>query len=107
VGATPVERLRALAVGDRFVPAAILGGRLAAHGERHGLAFDLRQVGPPYPALREYTGPVDGLVLTPHIAGASRDTVLRGADQLAATIVRHLVDGDLRGCVNAAAVPAP
>src|SRR6266508_1984485 len=120
VGATPVERLRALAVGDRFVPATVLGGRLAAHGERRGLAFDLRQVDLPYPtdssiplpadpppgrirafwediegiaarleadqadpALREYTGPVDGLVplvgdaevLLVHAAPVSRAAV--------------------------------
>lgn len=120
MGATPVERLRALAVGDRFVPATVLGGRLAAHGERRGLAFDLRQVDLPYPtdssiplptdpppgrirafwediegiaarleadqadpALREYTGPVDGLVplvgdaevLLVHAAPVSRAAV--------------------------------
>src|SRR6266511_247822 len=83
VGATPVERLRALAVGDRFVPATVLGGRLAAHGERRGLAFDLRQADLPDPALREYTGPVDGLVplvgdaevLLVHAAPVSRAAV--------------------------------
>jgi phosphoglycerate dehydrogenase-like enzyme len=48
-----------------------------------------------------------GALLTPHIAGASRDTVRRGADLLAAAIVRHLVDGDLRGCVNAVTTASP
>src|SRR6266498_1302257 len=59
VGATPVERLRALAVGDRFVPATVLGGRLAAHGERRGLAFDLRQVDLPYPTDSSIPLPAD------------------------------------------------
>ena len=45
-----------------------------------------------------------GTLLTPHIAGASRDTVLRGADLLGAKIVRHLVDGDLHGAANLAAI---
>jgi D-3-phosphoglycerate dehydrogenase / 2-oxoglutarate reductase len=49
LGAGATERLRVLAVGDRFVPAALLGARLAAHGEAHGLAFDLREVDLPYP----------------------------------------------------------
>ena len=44
MGAGPTERLRVLSVGDRFVPAALLGARLAAHGEPHGLAFDLQEV---------------------------------------------------------------
>src|SRR5262245_60772553 len=50
VGAGPTERLRVLSVGDRFVPAALLGARLAAHGEPRGLAFDLREVDLPYPS---------------------------------------------------------
>ncbi|HEY6596468.1 MAG TPA: NAD(P)-dependent oxidoreductase, partial [Asanoa sp.] len=45
-----------------------------------------------------------GTLLTPHVAGASRDTVLRGADLLGAKIVRHLVDGDLHGAANLAAI---
>jgi D-3-phosphoglycerate dehydrogenase / 2-oxoglutarate reductase len=105
LGAGPTEPLRVLSVGDRFVPAALLGARLAAHGEPHGLAFDVHQVDLPYPSaaaiplphdppsgqvrafwedidgitarldadaadpvLREYTGPVDQLV--PLIGGA-------------------------------------
>jgi D-3-phosphoglycerate dehydrogenase / 2-oxoglutarate reductase len=120
LGAGPTERLRVLSVGDRFVPAALLGARLAAHGEPHGLAFDLHEVDLPYPSaaaiplpddppsgrirafwedidgiaarldadqadpvLREYTGPVDGLVpligdaeiLLVHAAPVSRAAV--------------------------------
>jgi phosphoglycerate dehydrogenase-like enzyme len=45
-----------------------------------------------------------GMLLTPHIAGASRDTVVRGADLLGARVVQHLVDGDLRGAANLAAI---
>jgi D-3-phosphoglycerate dehydrogenase len=105
LGTGPTEPLRVLSVGDRFVPAALLGARLAAHGEPHGLAFDVQEVDLPYPSaaaiplpddrpsgqvrafwediggitarldadaadpvLREYTGPVDQLV--PLIGGA-------------------------------------
>jgi len=50
LGAGPTERLRVLSVGDCFVPAALLGARLAAHGEPHGLAFDLQEVDLPYPS---------------------------------------------------------
>lgn len=120
MGAGPTERLRVLSVGDRFVPAALLGARLAAHGEPHGLAFDLHAVDLPYPSaaaiplpddppsgrirafwedidgiaarlhadqadpvLREYTGPVDQLVpligdaqvLLVHAAPVSRAAV--------------------------------
>jgi D-3-phosphoglycerate dehydrogenase len=120
LGAGPIERLRVLSVGDRFVPAALLGARLAAHGEPHGLAFDLHEVDLPYPSaaaiplpddppsgrirafwedidgitarlgadaadpvLREYTGPVDQLVplvgdaqvLLVHAAPVSRAAV--------------------------------
>lgn len=120
MGAATTERLRVLAVGDRFVPAAELGGRLVERGAAHGLAFDLRAVDLPYPTgaaislpdgpppgtirafwedidgiaarleedtadptLREYTGPVDGLVplvgdaqvLLVHAAPVSRAAV--------------------------------
>jgi D-3-phosphoglycerate dehydrogenase len=120
VGAGAGERLRVLSVGDRFVPAALLGARLAAHGEPHGVTFDLREVDLPYPSaaaiplpdqppsgrvrafwediegitarleadeadpgLREYTGPVDQLVplvgdaqvLLVHAAPVSRAAV--------------------------------
>jgi D-3-phosphoglycerate dehydrogenase / 2-oxoglutarate reductase len=124
LGTGGTERLRVLTVGDRFVPAALLGARLAAHGEPHGLAFDLREVDLPYPsaaaiplpgeepsgrirafwedvdgiaarldadqadpALREYTGPVDQLVrlvgdaevLLVHAAPVSRAAVRAAA----------------------------
>jgi D-3-phosphoglycerate dehydrogenase / 2-oxoglutarate reductase len=120
LGAGSTERLPVLAVGDRFVPAALLGARLAAHGQPHGLAFDLHEVDLPYPTaaaiplpddppsgrirafweeidaiaarlqadeadpgLREYTGPVDRLVpligdaevLLVHAAPVSRAAV--------------------------------
>jgi hypothetical protein len=59
VGAGPTERLRVLSVGDRFVPAALLGARLAAHGEPHGLAFDLLEVDLPYPSAAALPLPDD------------------------------------------------
>jgi D-3-phosphoglycerate dehydrogenase len=124
LGAGATERLRVLSVGDRFVPAALLGARLAAHGEPVGLAFDVHEVDLPYPsaaavplpgeppsgrirafwedidgiaarldadeadpALREYTGPVDQLVplvgdaevLLVHAAPVSRAAVAAAA----------------------------
>jgi hypothetical protein len=48
-----------LSVGDRFVPAALLGARLAAHGEPHGLAFDLQEVDLPYPSAAALPLPDD------------------------------------------------
>jgi phosphoglycerate dehydrogenase-like enzyme len=56
------------------------------------------------PAADEELLALPGSLLTPHIAGASRDTVLRGADLLAARVVRHLLDGDLAGAANLAAI---
>ena len=59
LGAGPTEPLRVLSVGDRFVPAALLGARLAAHGEPHGLAFDVHQVDLPYPSAAAIPLPHD------------------------------------------------
>lgn len=44
--------------------------------------------------------------LTPHVAGATRDTVLRGADMLAADVVAYLRDGAMERCVNREALAA-
>jgi D-3-phosphoglycerate dehydrogenase len=44
--------------------------------------------------------------LTPHVAGATRDTVLRGADMLAADVVAFLRDGTMGRCVNRDALAA-
>jgi D-3-phosphoglycerate dehydrogenase len=43
-------------------------------------------------------------LLTPHIAGATRDTVHRGAEMIAGSIVGYLRDGSLENCVNAEAL---
>jgi D-3-phosphoglycerate dehydrogenase len=43
-------------------------------------------------------------LLTPHIAGATSDTVHRGARMLADSIVGYLRDGSLENCVNAEAM---
>jgi len=40
-------------------------------------------------------------LLTPHIAGASREAAARGAQGVADVIAEHLADGTLRNCVNA------
>jgi D-3-phosphoglycerate dehydrogenase / 2-oxoglutarate reductase len=134
LGAAPGERLRVLSVGDRFVPAQLLGARLAAHGEPHGLAFDLQAIDLPYPSaaafalpdeppsgrirafwedidgisarldaddadpvLREYTGPVDQLVplvAQAHVLLVHAAPVSRAAVE-AATALR--VVGTVRG----------
>jgi D-3-phosphoglycerate dehydrogenase len=46
------------------------------------------------------------VTLTPHVAGATRDTVLRGADMLAADVVAFLRDGAMDRCVNRDALAA-
>jgi D-3-phosphoglycerate dehydrogenase len=43
-------------------------------------------------------------LLTPHIAGATSDTVHRGAEMIADSIVGYLRDGSLEHCVNAEAL---
>jgi D-3-phosphoglycerate dehydrogenase / 2-oxoglutarate reductase len=43
-------------------------------------------------------------LLTPHIAGASREAAQRGADVAARSVVAYLADGSLDNCVNAAAL---
>jgi hypothetical protein len=89
LGAGPIERLRVLSVGDRFVPAALLGARLAAHGEPHGLAFDLHEVDLPYPSataiplpgdppsgrIRAFWEDIDGI--TARLDADAADPVLR------------------------------
>jgi hypothetical protein len=89
LGAGPAERLRVLSVGDRFVPAGLLGARLAAHGEPHGLAFDLREVDLPYPTaaaiplpdrppsgqVRAFWEDIDGI--TARLEADAADPVLR------------------------------
>jgi len=49
----------------------------------------------------------DRVLLTPHIAGASREAAQRGADVAASSVVRYLTDGALDHCVNAQAVQRP
>ena len=43
---------------------------------------------------------VSPTLLTPHIAGASRDTVVRGADILGASVTGFLATGSLENCLN-------
>lgn len=44
------------------------------------------------------------VLLTPHIAGATRDTVYRGASILARSVVAYLAEGRLENCLNLAAI---
>jgi D-3-phosphoglycerate dehydrogenase len=46
----------------------------------------------------------ENALLTPHIAGASREAAARGAGGVAEAVAAFLADGSLSNCVNAAAV---
>ncbi len=58
------------------------------------------------PAVTDELLSLPRTLLTPHIAGATRDTVHRGADMLAASVVGFLADGSLVNCLNAEAIGA-
>jgi phosphoglycerate dehydrogenase-like enzyme len=91
-----VNTARPQLVDTEALRAALREGRIA------GAILDVFDQEPPA-GDDELLG-LPGTLLTPHIAGASRDTVIRGADLLGARVVRHLVEGDLRGAANLAAI---
>ncbi|MGH2616148.1 MAG: NAD(P)-dependent oxidoreductase, partial [Thermomicrobiales bacterium] len=43
---------------------------------------------------------VDNVLLTPHIAGATREAATRGAEVVCHKVIAHLVDGTLEGSLN-------
>lgn len=47
---------------------------------------------------------LDNVLLTPHIAGATKGAAERGAEVVCRNLVNHLVDGSLDGALNRAAV---
>jgi D-3-phosphoglycerate dehydrogenase len=47
---------------------------------------------------------MEHVLLTPHIAGATREAAARGADVVCRKVVAHLVDGTLEGSLNRQAV---
>ncbi|HEU5431670.1 MAG TPA: NAD(P)-dependent oxidoreductase, partial [Thermomicrobiales bacterium] len=49
---------------------------------------------------------MDNVLLTPHIAGATREAARRGAEVVCRRVVAFLADGSLEGCLNRPAVEA-
>jgi D-3-phosphoglycerate dehydrogenase len=85
-------------VDEEALDAALASGRLA------GAALDvvrLRSAGGPHPLLRH-----DNVVITPHIGGATHETLLRGVTMVAEEIQRFAAGEPLRAVVNRAAVEA-
>ncbi|HUG60216.1 MAG TPA: NAD(P)-dependent oxidoreductase [Methylomirabilota bacterium] len=48
---------------------------------------------------------MDNVLLTPHLAGATRQAAARGAEVVCRQVVAHLVDGTLEGSLNRQALP--
>jgi len=61
-------------------------------GQLAGVALDVNEPDGPW---RELVAEPN-LILTPHLAGATRETLARGADMLAAEVERYIAGGDLR-----------
>ena len=49
---------------------------------------------------------MDNVLLTPHIAGATREAAARGAEVVCRRVVAHLADGTLEGSLNRDALEA-
>jgi D-3-phosphoglycerate dehydrogenase len=85
-------------VDEEALDAALASGHLA------GAALDVvrpRSQGGPHPLLRH-----DNVVITPHIGGATHETLLRGVTMVAGEIVRFAAGEPLRAVINRAAVEA-
>jgi D-3-phosphoglycerate dehydrogenase len=83
-------------VDEEALDAALASGHLA------GAALDVvrpRAEGGPHPLLRH-----DNVVITPHIGGATHETLLRGVTMVAEEIKRFAAGEPLRAVVNRAAV---
>jgi D-3-phosphoglycerate dehydrogenase len=91
-----VNTARESLVDEAALDAALTSGRLA------GAALDVvrpRSRGGRHPLLRH-----DNVVITPHIGGATHETLLRGVTMAAAEIMRFTAGDQLRSVVNRAAV---
>jgi D-3-phosphoglycerate dehydrogenase / 2-oxoglutarate reductase len=85
-------------VDEEALDAALSSGHLA------GAALDVvkpRAEAGPHPLLRH-----ENVVITPHIGGATHETLLRGVTMVAAEIERFAAGDPLRAVVNQAAVKA-
>jgi D-3-phosphoglycerate dehydrogenase len=85
-------------VDEEALDAALASGHLA------GAALDVvrpRAVAGPHPLLRH-----DNVVITPHIGGATHETLLRGVTMVAGEIERFAAGEPLRAVINRAAVEA-
>jgi D-3-phosphoglycerate dehydrogenase / 2-oxoglutarate reductase len=80
-----------------LVDGAALRGALA----RHALGGAVIDVFSPEPLLAgDPLLTMDNVLLTPHIAGATRNASIRGAEVVCRRVVAHLVDGTLEGSLN-------
>jgi D-3-phosphoglycerate dehydrogenase len=91
-----VNTARSQLVDTDALRAAVQQGAIA------GAVIDVFDQEPPAASSELLSLP--NTLLTPHIAGATRDTVHRGAEILARAVTGFLADGTLANCLNADAV---
>lgn len=85
-GSFLINTARESLVDEQALLDALRDGRLA------GVALDVNEPDGPW---RELVAEPN-LILTPHLAGATEETLIRGADMLAAEVESFLTDGSLR-----------
>jgi D-3-phosphoglycerate dehydrogenase len=85
-GSFLINTARESLVDEAAMLAALRSGRLS------GVALDVNEPDGPW---RELVAEPN-LILTPHLAGATRETLVRGADMLAGEVERFLTGGELR-----------
>ena len=93
-----VNTARSELVDTAALIAALRAGTIA------GAVIDVFDQEPPIAGQGLLDAP--NVLLTPHIAGATRDTVARGAGILAESVVAYLAEGRLENCLNLAALRA-
>ena len=95
-GACLINTARETLVDEQALDDALMSGHLG------GAALDVvrpARHGGPHPLLRH-----ENVILTPHIGGATEETLLRGASMVGAEIVRFAAGERLRHVINEAAV---